>query len=134
MTAVCWSKTACCLMREAILRLDAVALMLRLLPIVWPLTVLVLLDRLRAGVVVGRLVAGTVWLGLGAAVELTFVLPALFFRVCEFRSFCTGGIFTSMIVGMGVFRLVFRWWMRGAARRMSGLVGLCEEDVEVSTL
>ena len=122
-------------MREAIRRLDAVALLLRLLPMFWPLTFLVLFDLLMAGVlVVGCLASGIVCPVLGAAAGFTFVLPVLFTWARGLVSCCTGGATTSMIVGIGVFLLVFCWWTRGAARRTSGLVGLCEVDVVVSTL
>ena len=122
-------------MREAIRRLDAVVLLLRLLPMFWPLTFLVLLDFLMVGVVVlGCLAFGIVRLVLGAAAGFTFVLPVLVTWARGLLSYCTGGATTSMIVGIGVFLLVFRWWTRGAARRTSGLIGLCEVDVDVSTL
>ena len=41
---------------------------------------------------------------------------------------------TFMIVGIGVFRLVCRWWMRGVFLRILGSVGLPDDVMLVSTL
>ena len=44
------------------------------------------------------------------------------------------GSATFMIVGIGVFRLVFRWWMRGVVLRTLGSIGLPDDVMPMSTL
>ena len=44
------------------------------------------------------------------------------------------GSATFMIVGIGVFRLVCRWWMRGFVLMTLGSVGLPDDVMPVSTL
>ena len=44
------------------------------------------------------------------------------------------GSATSMIAGIGVFRLVCHWWMRGVVLRTLGSVGMPYDVMPVSTL
>ena len=44
------------------------------------------------------------------------------------------GSATFMIVGIGVFRLVYRWWVWGVVLRTLGYVGLPYDVMHVSTL
>ena len=44
------------------------------------------------------------------------------------------GSATFMIVGIGVFRLVFSWWMWGVFMKILGSVGLTDDVMLVSTL
>ena len=44
------------------------------------------------------------------------------------------GSTTSMIAGIGVFRLVCRWWMRCVVLRNLGSVGMPDDVMTVSTL
>ena len=134
-TACCCSarsRLVCYLTREVICFRDALVLLLCLLPILWSLTVLALVDFLIAGMVLdgfdtaaGRLRAGTNLFGLSAAAELTFVL-LMCYRVCKFRLLSVGGSIISMIVGIGMLLLVFCWWTRGVVCRTFGHVGLFE--------
>ena len=44
------------------------------------------------------------------------------------------GSATCMILGIGVFRLVCRWWMWGVVLRTLGSVGIPDDVMPVSTL
>ena len=106
-------------MREALIFLDALVLLFRLLPMRCPLTVLVFLSLLLVGAVVGvRLLGVAGWGRAGAAVVM----------------FVRGGSTTSIIVGIGVLDLVCRWWTRGVVRRFLGHVGLLDVDMPLRTL
>ena len=47
---------------------------------------------------------------------------------------CVFAVLVSMIAGIGMFRLVCRWWMRGVVLRTLGSVGLPDYVMPVSTL
>ena len=111
---------------------DAVVLPLRLLPIHWPLTVRVALDLLgRRGVC-----------GLpSVAVDVLVTVSAVGVAAVDIdgaratgEGGCLGGSSTYMIAGIGVFRRVCRWCVRGVVWRMRGHVGLLDGVSPTATL
>jgi hypothetical protein len=115
---------------------DALALLLRLLPIRWPFTCLVLVGFLpmepcsywlMMGLAAGSCAS---MLGVGAAGLLSVVVDA----GTGDGATHAGGWTVSMIAGMGVFLLVCRRWTLGVVCRFRGHVGLLDGVIPVATL
>ena len=113
---------------------DALALLFRWLPMRCPFTVLAFVDFTIVGAAAGNCVgggtylweAGTYWLSLSATgCWLLCVVVVLA---------SGGGSATSLMAGIGVFRLVCSWWMQGVVRRTLGYVGLPNDVTPASTI
>ena len=113
---------------------DALALLFFWLPMRCLFTVLAFVDFKIEGAAAGNCVvggaylwaAGTDWLSLSATVCWLLCVVAVLAS--------GGGSATSLMAGIGVFRLVCCWWMRGVVRRTLGSVVLPDDVMPASTL
>ena len=113
---------------------DALALLFLWLPIRCPFTVLYFVDFTIGGATAGNYVGGGTYLW-AAGTDLLSLSATGCWLLCVVAVLASGGgSVTYLMAGIGVFRLVCRWWMRGIVRRTLGSVGLPDDVMPASTL
>jgi hypothetical protein len=120
-------------MREAIRFRDAVALLLRLLPMRCPLTVRVAADFRERSVVRTRWLALAL-IAMGTESAVGGAAGGTQRRALSRGGVSQGGSSTSITSGIGVFRRVFCWCVRGVVWRTHGHVGLLDGVSLAATL
>ena len=113
---------------------DALALLFLWLPMRCMFTVLAFVDFMIGGAVAGNSVGGGTYLW-AVGTDWILLLETGCWLLCVVAVLASGGgSATSLMAGIGVFRLVCSWWMQGVVRRTLGYVGLPNDVMPASTI